>query len=30
MKTVKILMYGNSDVFGKIALSVYKKDYTLR
>jgi len=30
MKTAKILVYGNSSVYGNIALSAYKIHYTLR
>jgi len=30
MKTAKILVYGSFAVYGNIALSVYKTDYTLR
>jgi len=30
MKTVTILVYGNVEVYGHIALSVYITDYTLR
>jgi len=30
MKTAKITVYGHIAVYGNIALSVYKIDYTLR